>query len=308
MENVNNQLTTLCLIDNFGYTRTANDEITFHCFIAECRFVTTNMGELLDHQKFHNEKWFGFCYACDAQVYDKKVLLMTELKHLNIYHTLHKNGITIPIPPSEDKQTKLKEAVNIARAQRVTIEDDDSAVDDNFEIVLKPWTRPTTVSKPQNKCREMLIKTRLCALYKCMEINCAFATSCAETMLTHLQDHENCSTTRSENWLECAYCERISDSCSSLVQHIRDEHSSSLYQCPYCFYRSCVPRNVVFHLKQFHESRKTSVLVCNGNFTAEAAAIEWKNIRPLRCSGGKQFIKSNRRLSLQITFVCLRTM
>lgn len=172
------------------------------------------------------------------------------------------------------------------------------------EISLKIWKNEPSLKTPEI-CKKMLTKACLYALYKCMDIDCLFTTSKATTMLIHLQSHANSWNSQKEhqtkrsNWLECAYCDVISNSCSSLVQHIQDEHGSSIYQCPYCFYRSCVSHNVLVHLKQFHQSEKKLVLVCNGKeilYETEKALIEesrLKNIRPLRCSGGKIYFSTS---------------
>lgn len=290
MEGLNNQ-TKLYIVDNFGYTR--SDEITstvwYHCFINECEFETTNLGELLDHSDGYREKWVGFCYKCNAQIYDKPVQLTLELKHMTLCHKLHNNGIGITVRLSEDKRTELRDALNFVRAERPSC-----------KISLKPWIK-SSLKTTQNDYRRMLEKRCLYALFKCMDINCTFYTTRAECMLSHLQHHEHLAPSKANNpsevsrWLECAYCDRTSDSCSSLVQHIEIEHSSSLYQCPYCFYRSCAAYNVVFHLQQCHQSLQQSVLVCNGNetdFAAEKEAIERyrsQNIRPLRCSEGGSY-------------------
>lgn len=161
---------------------------------------------------------------------------------------------------------------------------------DSELVSLKEWgTSPA--KKLQKHCKKMLRDICLFALFKCMDINCAFTTDNAETMLIHLRNHENVSSEPS--WLECSYCDIVADSCALLVKHIQDEHQSSIFQCPYCFYRSCAAFNVVVHLKQFHPSEKKSVLVCNGKprlYATEKALIEksrGENIRPLRCTEGK---------------------
>lgn len=169
-------------------------------------------------------------------------------------------------------------------------------------VSLKPWgARPT--NKVQRNCRKMLRDICLYALFKCMDVNCAYTTDNADHMLTHLRNHENVPS--EPTWLECPYCDIMADSCSLLVKHVQDEHQSSIFQCPYCFYRSCSAFNVVIHLKQFHASDKKSVLVCNGKprmYATEKALIEKsrrENIRPLRCTEGKAKIARPSALSSQ---------
>lgn len=293
MENLNNQLKILYLVDNFGYSQSTSvemvEDVVFNCFINKCEFETRNLAEMLEnHLHDHNENWLGFCYACNVQVYTEKTSLLMEIKHLAEAHC-HRhvnNGIGLTIQLYQDNKTKLREAVNTARTQQLRTAPTLSTCDNKFEIVLKPWKN--------SKIKKWLSKRCLYAMYKCMGKNCAFYTSSAEFMLTHLHEHENAKmdTSTDEHWRECAYCDLISNSSSTfLVQHIRDEHSSSLYQCPYCFYRSCAAYNVVFHLQKFHESRKKSVLVCNGKEVHYSAEViddyRLKNICPLRCSSGK---------------------
>ncbi|KAG4068894.1 hypothetical protein HA402_005042 [Bradysia odoriphaga] len=253
--------------------------------IAPYSWYVADLGELLSHLDVHNEKWFGFCCACNDQIHDNKVSLLLELQHWNKCHR-NEIGFSVVFQPDE-KQNKLREAVDIARL-KLLASDDES---DDQLVCLKPWNDQTLDT--QSKCRKMLSKGCLYALYKCMDRNCAFYTSCDQGMLQHLEYHEKLAAntvTAELSWLECAYCDLVSDTQSSLVQHIREEHSSSAYQCPYCFYRSCTACNVVYHLKTFHESRASSVLVCRAAKTfhpAERTVVEQsrsKYVFPLRCS------------------------
>ncbi|XP_037034041.1 uncharacterized protein LOC119072837 isoform X2 [Bradysia coprophila] len=284
MEQINNY-TTLCLIDNFGCTRSVDDGTLYLCFIGNCIFETADLGELLSHLDVHNEKWFGFCHSCNDQIHDNKVSLLVELQHWNKCHR-NEIGFSVVFQP-DDKRNKLREAVDNARV-KLLASDDES----DFQFIcLKPWNN--TAPETQKKCRKMLSKGCLYALYKCMDRNCAFYTSCDQGMLSHLEYHEKCAanTAIAElSWLECAYCDVVSDTCSSLVQHIREEHRSSAYQCPYCFYRSCTACNVLYHLKTFHESRASSVLVCRAAkkfHPAERTVVQKSRsnyVFPLRCS------------------------
>lgn len=164
---------------------------------------------------------------------------------------------------------------------------------DSELVALKPWGNNQT-NKLQKHCKKMLRDICLYALFKCMDINCEFTTDNPDHMLIHLRNHENILSNE-PSWLECSYCDIMADSCALLVKHVQDEHQSSIFQCPYCFYRSCSAWNVVIHLKQYHSEEKKSVLVCNGKprmYAAEKALIEKsrvENIRPLRCTEGENF-------------------
>ncbi|KAJ6635090.1 hypothetical protein Bhyg_13673, partial [Pseudolycoriella hygida] len=253
---------SLCLIDNVGFSRSSNKDFTFSCFIQKCNFYTTILLELMGHLEsdHKNEKWFGFCYACNSQIYHRKVNLLKELEHMTQegYHKIGKAEIAFICLESESKQKKMKEAVNAVRANRLSCDFDNG----KSIVSLKPWTRHTM--KTQMHCKKMLSKRCLYALYKCMDTNCSFSTMYAKKMLAHLEGHERRPSHGTPSWLECAYCDTISDSSSTLLEHIRNEHGSSLYQCKYCFYRSSFAYYVVVHLDQFHEFSIKKVLVCNG--------------------------------------------
>lgn len=191
---------------------------------------------------------------------------------------------------------------SIVIAKVVSLNSSSREYDDSEVVSLKAWKKDRP-AKSQKYCKKMLRDICLYALYKCMDVNCAFTTENADSMLTHLQNHENSPQADSlPSYLECAYCDEVQDTCTRLVKHIQDEHQSSIFQCPYCFYRSCVAYNVVVHLNQFHQSEKKSVLVCNGKtrlYATEKALIEKsrvENIRPLRCTEGK----SNPKFVLQL--------
>lgn len=302
MENSSDELKIIYLIENVGCSRSTSDELLYYfCFINKCSGLKTkNLGELIDHLDNHRERWYGwsgFCYSCNAQISDGKTTVFKEILHMNDvrYHKSDSHGIRISIKRSQDEQA----AVNVARARRIQSESIPSVYD--IKNSLKPWIR--SPPKIQDSCKDTLSEPYLDALYKCFAKNCDFFTSSRRGMLAHLENHENGLVSTMDladvpSWLECAYCDTITDSCSSLVKHIDGEHSYSSYQCQYCFYRSCSPNNVLFHLEQFHGTLRKSMLICNTEemFTAENAFSEkyrskriFENIRPLRCTDGKLF-------------------
>lgn len=126
------------------------------------------------------------------------------------------------------------------------------------ENPLKPWT--TCANTKSTFAEEKLRREcSLVALFKCMATDCIFTTSDKAKMLQHLQNHEDMAADSSNApilddgcWLECCYCEDIPGSCGLLVEHIIKEHSTSLFQCPQCFYRSVDVRNVFNHLEKYH--------------------------------------------------------
>lgn len=106
----------------------------------------------------------------------------------------------------------------------------------NANNPLKPWTlcENTKSSHAEAKLKR---ECSLVALFKCMATDCIFTTSDKDKMLTHLTLHEDYASDSSntpiedfDSWLECCYCEEIPGSCTSLVQHIIEEHSTSIFQ------------------------------------------------------------------------------
>lgn len=214
-----------------------------------------------------------------------KFLKITNVKSLTMTTAATKSNSPSP-SPSPLPSLVISKVVSLNSSSR--------EYGDSEMVSLKEWGKHPTL-KSQKNCKKMLRDICLYALYKCMDINCAFTTDNSDKMLTHLRNHENSPRTVSgdPSWLECSYCDEIADSVTLLTKHIQEEHQSSIFQCPYCFYRSCVAYNVVVHLDQFHQNEKKSVLVCNGKprlLSTEKALIEKsraENIRPLRCSEGK---------------------
>lgn len=185
----------------------------------------------------------------------------------------------------------------VPKAEEMTTAKAESKKRNDSEMIqIMVWNNNRR-TKSKEHYNLMLLDISLYALYKCMDINCGFTTDKAESMLTHLGNHEKSprasNTTSQPSYLECAYCDEVVDTCTRLVKHIQVEHESSIYQCPYCLYRSCVAYNVIVHLNQFHQSEKKSVLVCNGkpkSYTTEKELIQKsliENVRPLRCFEGK---------------------
>lgn len=153
-----------------------------------------------------------------------------------------------------------------------TISDDQSA-DLDIENQMKPWTKCVNTKTGMAEHR-LQREFSLVALFKCMAKDCIFTTSDKEKFLVHLQNHEDFlveqasyskhhSNEDDSSWLECCYCEEIPGSCSTLVDHIMQEHATSIFQCPYCFYRSVDRNNVSSHLNFYHKDREDKFIqVC----------------------------------------------
>lgn len=144
-------------------------------------------------------------------------------------------------------------------------------VDTVYDNKIKPWTECMN-KKSEIAILQLTRDASLVALYKCMAIDCIFTTNDPDSMLQHLNNHETFISEQmaspsnvysdSDSWLECAYCDNIADSCKLLVDHIRNIHSSSIYQCAYCFYRSVESANVYSHLNHYHTTAEKLIFVC----------------------------------------------
>lgn len=141
---------------------------------------------------------------------------------------------------------------------------------------LKPWTKCPFI-KSESTIQLLVRDVSLIALYKCMGMDCIFTTADPIRMMDHLRNHEefvsqymNSNREPSKeyldhlSWLECSYCDKMEESCGSLVEHIRSEHSTSIYQCPYCFYRTVDASNVKSHLNSYHKKAEPLILVAMG--------------------------------------------
>lgn len=138
---------------------------------------------------------------------------------------------------------------------------------------LKPWTKCLNTKSIQAETK-LKRDYSLMALFKCMANDCIFTTSDKDKMLEHLYNHEDFIVQQASysthhniqddnSWLECCYCEEIPGSCGTLVQHIINEHATSIFQCPYCFYRSVDRQNVSSHLKYYHSREDEKyIMVC----------------------------------------------
>lgn len=160
--------------------------------------------------------------------------------------------------------------------------------------VLKPWSK-LLCTKSQEICTTMLQNLCLYSLFKCMARDCQFSNSSAETMVQHLRYHAmrmQVPVSGSATWLECAYCDDPFDRLDQLVSHVVTEHSTSIFQCPYCFYRACAAHNVLLHIKTMHLTKEPLVFVCRGKakmLTSDLPSIlaaRDKNVLRIKCSKG----------------------
>lgn len=168
-----------------------------------------------------------------------------------------------------------------------------------YKNPLKPWTKCPFI-KYETTIKQMLRDVSLIALYKCMSINCIFTTDDPIIMFEHINNHEEhvrlCQNSSNQtksldhiSWLECSYCDKMEDSCALLIKHIQNVHSTSIYQCAYCFYRTVDPSNIVTHQKMYHAKQELLILVAMGQTKHLYSQIDFmlkgKNefVHPIKC-------------------------
>lgn len=174
---------------------------------------------------------------------------------------------------------------------------------------LKPWLKPNG-PKTLTAYARQLQPISLYALFKCMSPECSFSNDRDINMLAHLRQHNhqhaavadeqrNGQSAGEKPWLECAYCTLLADTPESLVRHTNNVHKSSIFQCPFCFYRSCSAYNVIMHQAAIHAQHVTSVLVCLGKTKALSSelplihASRAQYVQPLRCDSGKSEVSTS---------------
>lgn len=169
-------------------------------------------------------------------------------------------------------------------------------------INLKPWVlKPVLTQNDLKQLSDIILFAR----YKCMSTHCRFATNDDCKMAIHLEDHLRVKSTIEElpekslepSWMECAYCEYFCHTNhTDLIEHIKTEHGSSSFQCPYCYYRTPEAFNIKLHLDVYHKDNEKCVFVCKADDFTPADEIlnmvegRSKNVNPLPCGSSKKFI------------------
>lgn len=161
-------------------------------------------------------------------------------------------------------------------------------------IRLKPWTNDLTA-----KTSFLLDDVSLFALYKCMASKCMFSCQSRQKMLDHLCFHDSLEVLE-KDYLQCAYCNELSLSCQSLIDHIDGRHANSCFQCQYCFYRSVDAYGVVHHQGIHHSDKEQVILYCRpflrtmlDNQTRDLMKAQGSNIKPIVCEAGQNKLTSD---------------
>lgn len=151
----------------------------------------------------------------------------------------------------------------------------------------------TMIPKKLKSGSDQVLATKklLYAFYKCMYKECQYSTNDPKFADVHYKSHHQLIDN-----MECPYCDKQMKA-QDLVSHLKTLHESCIYQCCYCFYRSCAAFNVVLHQKYYHAMKHQCILTCEGKqaqVTNEMEQIKQNRSRfvpPLLCTG-KQRLRS----------------
>lgn len=139
-----------------------------------------------------------------------------------------------------------------------------------LKINVKPWSiEPYFIRNDSKKLSDVVLYGR----YKCMATYCVFATNDVTKMRKHLENHVtymkflektyNISPQKDMLWTKCAYCDMTCEPNSTdLINHINQEHGTSMFQCSCCYYRTIELDNIVTHMSEFHKENAKLVLLC----------------------------------------------
>ncbi|XP_075218375.1 uncharacterized protein LOC142323088 [Lycorma delicatula] len=147
--------------------------------------------------------------------------------------------------------------------------------------------------KPNDIYNLMLAPRKLRHLFKCMDAVCSFTCDTFKKFEVHLLGHMNAATRKNTNkvlgdWRMCVYCTDTFNTPHDLCQHITEEHSQSLFQCAYCFYRAYCTSNVILHQNINHIAQNIQILKCQPSAqTEDVEKLVPKRadvIRPFECA------------------------
>lgn len=177
---------------------------------------------------------------------------------------------------------------------------------EEYGVSVRPWFELDYAKKP-----DINLITQF-SLFKCMHEQCIFAIDSVELWIEHMEMHlkfiEVCmkeevvhKTRRDEmkKFRECPYCGWLATANRTLIDHMHDEHGRSIFQCSYCFYRTCEMDNMVLHHETYHKEQPRDILLCGDQREFDATYADVMRNRcddfvtKIRCGQGKYKRKSN---------------
>ena len=79
---------------------------------------------------------------------------------------------------------------------------------------------------------------------------CCFTTDNFKDIELHIETHSGLP-----GCLQCAYCSLKAADAVELTGHLSKIHTTDVFQCKYCFYRSCMVSHQHEHLKRYHPDK-----------------------------------------------------
>lgn len=163
---------------------------------------------------------------------------------------------------------------------------------EKFREILRPWTNKITL-KDSSSAQIFMQNVALVAKFKCLGKNCKFFTNSDLVFEEHISFHNQVTKQDTRNYMSCAYCSFVGENNApdTLVKHIYSTHSHDIFQCPYCFYRSCTDFNVLTHQNMYHITRPRKIielpLAVSRNDSQEVSSVVQKKtefVLPMKCA------------------------
>lgn len=141
----------------------------------------------------------------------------------------------------------------------------------------------------------MMTTNALYSLFKCMGAKCCYTTNSFENFLQHLNAHKEGNYYIKDYFLHCPYCFYTSSGPINLVEHYKDKHNNCRFQCNLCFYRAAEKQSVYDHQSNFH-GKMYGILECPQVFPTDEKKCEERAMKKaqnyshkLKCNGKSDF-------------------
>lgn len=262
--------------------------MSFMCTLCEKSIISIEL--LFDHLKnFHSwNRWFGKCFAgCTelkgGSIFDELVhliedhimretldisnqkIISDELFRANFLEKIKlvpKNNVSSTSKPPMTMIPPKSPSPHAAKNETLIVKKKET---NKTKLVVCPWNGKGKSSSKykienENSSTKILAKEFLSKLFKCMVLECNFATNHEELFKAHLTDREKGSC-----WLYplfCSYCSHKAKKIEDLIFHIVAVHLNDNIQCNLCFGRKKDSTSANNHMKTFHkiESSKNKAI------------------------------------------------
>lgn len=215
---------------------------------------------------------------CDL-AYGQKYRIFFSEYQIFIHTNFNSNSHLIPAGPSATVTTQSIPFRSIAGTSSDSESPTNSCkirlpLPDSWTKV-KPWIHEDAFAKKEKLGLHMLL-----ALFKCMHPVCSFSTNDPVNMTSHIEHHQQ-QVPELEKLvhLKCCYCESTHDTASILVDHIRNVHGESTFQCANCFYRTVDLNSFAVHCTNYHrrEGDQRKMFLCNADHSIKTDISQFSN-------------------------------